>query len=162
MALSQFLLLCPAVDPDAEEIEVNVDEFEHTEVEQQARRDQQRVLAALARHRRQPVPMADFDLHGPVGCPARALLNQAVDFCSATSVVMDSTTTSPAPSRDASTEGTRKSRERATMSHRRRFNHLTPKMATTPPADPPYPPVTRYRSGRHRPALSAVAPMSEV
>jgi hypothetical protein len=28
---------------------VNVDEFEHTEVEQQARRDQQRVLAAMAR-----------------------------------------------------------------------------------------------------------------
>jgi hypothetical protein len=55
------------------------------------------VLAALARHRRQPVPMADFDLHGPVGCPARALLNQAVDFCSATSVVVDSTTASRRP-----------------------------------------------------------------
>jgi hypothetical protein len=32
---------------------VNVDEFEHTEVEQRARRDQQRVLAALARHIRE-------------------------------------------------------------------------------------------------------------
>ena len=100
MALAQYFLTCPAVDPDAEETEVNVDEFEHTEVEQQARRDQQRVLAALARHKRQPVPMADvevghFDLHGPVGCPARALLNQAVDFCSATGVVMDSITASP-------------------------------------------------------------------
>ena len=52
-ALAQYFLTCPAVDPDAEEIEVNVDEYEHTEVEQQARRDQQRVLAALARHRRQ-------------------------------------------------------------------------------------------------------------
>jgi hypothetical protein len=50
-ALSQFFLLAPVVDPDAGEIEVNVDEFEHTEVEQQARRDQQRMLAALARHR---------------------------------------------------------------------------------------------------------------
>ena len=47
--------------------------------------------------------MADdghFDLHGPVGCPARALLNQAVDFCSATSVVMDSTTASPVERRE--------------------------------------------------------------
>jgi hypothetical protein len=32
---------------------VNVDEFEHTEVEHQARRDQQRVLSALARHKRE-------------------------------------------------------------------------------------------------------------
>ena len=85
-ALSQFILNCPATNPDAEEVEVNVDEFEHTEVEQRARRDQQRVLAALARHRQQPAP--DFDLNGPVLCPARVLLNQAVDFCSATSVVM--------------------------------------------------------------------------
>jgi hypothetical protein len=45
-ALAQFFLNCPAVDPDAEETKVNVDEFEHTEVEQQARRDQQRVLMA--------------------------------------------------------------------------------------------------------------------
>ena len=52
-ALAQYFLNCPAVDPDAEETEVNVDEFEHTEVEQQARCDQQRVLAALARHRRE-------------------------------------------------------------------------------------------------------------
>ena len=50
-------------------IEANVDEFEHTEVEQQSRRDQQRVLAALARHKRQPVPMADATLSLPcVGC----------------------------------------------------------------------------------------------
>jgi hypothetical protein len=40
---------------------VNVDEFEHTEVEQQARRDQQRVLIALARRNQQPVPMADVE-----------------------------------------------------------------------------------------------------
>ena len=53
-ALSQFILNCPVTDPDAEEVEVNVDEFEHTEVEQRARRDQQRMLAALARHRRDP------------------------------------------------------------------------------------------------------------
>jgi hypothetical protein len=58
-ALAQFFLNCPAVDPDAEQTKVNVDEFEHTEVEQQARRDQQRVLMALARRNRQPVPMAD-------------------------------------------------------------------------------------------------------
>jgi hypothetical protein len=32
---------------------VAVDEFEHTEVEQQARRDQQRVLTALARRNQQ-------------------------------------------------------------------------------------------------------------
>ena len=69
-ALAQFFLNCPAVDPDAKETKVNVDEFEHTEVEQQARRDQQRVLMTLARRNQQPVPMADvehFDLHGPVG-----------------------------------------------------------------------------------------------
>jgi hypothetical protein len=80
---------------------VNVDEFEHTVVEQQARRDQLRVLAALARHRRQSAPIeAEFDLNGPVGCPARELLNHAVDFCSATSVVMDSTTASPVERRE--------------------------------------------------------------
>ena len=28
-ALAQYFLTCPAVDPDAEETEVNVDEFEH-------------------------------------------------------------------------------------------------------------------------------------
>jgi hypothetical protein len=64
--LAQFFLNCPAVDPDAKETKVNIDEFEHTEVEQQARRDQQRVLMALARRNQQPVPMADvehFDLH---------------------------------------------------------------------------------------------------
>jgi hypothetical protein len=32
-ALAQYFLTCPAVDPDAEETEVNVDEFDHTEVE---------------------------------------------------------------------------------------------------------------------------------
>jgi hypothetical protein len=37
---------------------VDVDEFEHTEVEQQARRDQQRVLTALARRNQQHVPGA--------------------------------------------------------------------------------------------------------
>jgi hypothetical protein len=36
----------------AEETKVNADEFEHTEVEQQARHDQQRVLMALARRNR--------------------------------------------------------------------------------------------------------------
>jgi hypothetical protein len=41
-----------------------------------------------------------FDLHGPVGCPARALLNQAVDFCGATSVVMNSATASPVERRE--------------------------------------------------------------
>jgi hypothetical protein len=40
-ALVQLFLNCPAVNPDEKETEVNVDEFEHTEVEQQARRDQQ-------------------------------------------------------------------------------------------------------------------------
>jgi len=74
-------------NPEAEEVEVNVDEFEHTKVEQRARRDQQRVLAALARHRQRPPP--EFDLNGPLGCPARELLNHAVNFCSAASVVMD-------------------------------------------------------------------------
>ena len=97
-ALSQFFLLSPAVDPDAEEIEVNVDTFEHTVVEQQARRDQLRVLAALARHRRQPPP--EFDLNGPLGCPARELLNHAVNFCSAASVVMDSNTAGPVDRRE--------------------------------------------------------------
>jgi hypothetical protein len=48
-ALVQLFLNCPAVNPDQAGQEVNVDEFVHTEVEQQARRDQQRVLAALAR-----------------------------------------------------------------------------------------------------------------
>ena len=77
---------------------MNVDEFEHTEVEQQARRDQQRVLTALARRNQEHVPMADvehFDLHGPVGRASRALLMQAVDFCVATSAVTDSVTASP-------------------------------------------------------------------
>jgi hypothetical protein len=44
---------------------VNVDELEHTEVEQQARRDQQRVLMALARRNRQPFPMADVEHFEP-------------------------------------------------------------------------------------------------
>jgi len=109
-ALSQFILNCPVTDPDAEEVEVNVDEFEHTEVEQRARRDQQRMLAALARHRRDPEVQ----------------------------------------------------REGNDVTQARHFSRLTPRMATTPPADPPYPPLTRYRSGRHRAALSAVATMSEV
>ena len=30
-ALSQFILNCPATNPDAEAVEANVDEFEHTE-----------------------------------------------------------------------------------------------------------------------------------
>ena len=50
-ALTQLFLSCPMTNPEAEEVEVNVDEFEHTKVEQRARRDQQRMLAALARHR---------------------------------------------------------------------------------------------------------------
>ena len=75
-AMAQLFLSCPAVNPDETETKVNVDEFEHTEVEQQARRDQQRVLMALARRNRQPVPMADvghFGLQGPVGCASRTL-----------------------------------------------------------------------------------------
>jgi hypothetical protein len=97
-AMVQLSLNFPAVNPDETETEVNVDEFEHTEVEQQARRDQQRVLTALARRNQEHVPMADvehFDLHGPVGCASRALLMQAVDFCVATSAVTDSVTASP-------------------------------------------------------------------
>jgi hypothetical protein len=48
-ALVQLFLNCPAADPDEAGREVNVDEFAHTDVEQRARRDQQRVLEALAR-----------------------------------------------------------------------------------------------------------------
>ena len=33
-ALSQLFLSCPMTNPEAEEVEVNVDEFEHTKVEQ--------------------------------------------------------------------------------------------------------------------------------
>jgi hypothetical protein len=39
--MAQLSLSCPAVNPDETETKVDVDEFEHTEVEQQARRDQQ-------------------------------------------------------------------------------------------------------------------------
>jgi hypothetical protein len=93
-----FFLNCPAVNPDENGTEVNVDEFEHTEVEQQARRDQQRVLTALVRRNQQHVPGADvehFGLQGPVGCASRAMLREAVDFCVATSPVTDSVTASP-------------------------------------------------------------------
>jgi hypothetical protein len=65
---------------------VNVDEFEHTEVEQQARRDQQRVLTAMARRNQQHDPGADVEHFG-----LRTLLMEAVDFCVATSVVTDGT-----------------------------------------------------------------------
>jgi hypothetical protein len=47
---------------------VNVDEFAHTGFEQQARRDQLRVLAALARRDQQHVPAT---LHAKKGEPAK-------------------------------------------------------------------------------------------
>jgi hypothetical protein len=52
--MAQLFLSCSAVNPDETETKVDADEFEHTAIEQQARRDQQRVLMALARRNQQP------------------------------------------------------------------------------------------------------------
>jgi hypothetical protein len=127
-AMVQLFLSCPAVNPDETETKVNVDEFEHTEVEQQARRDQQRLLMALARRNQQPVPMADFEhfgLQGPVGCASRALRMKVADFCVATSAVTDSVTPRALSNRprDASTDVTRRSREKAMTSPRPHSSH---------------------------------------
>ena len=75
-ALSQLFLSCPMTNPEAEEVEVNVDEFEHTKVEQRARRDQQRVLAALARHRQRP-PRFDPTVHGMYERAATMVISSA-------------------------------------------------------------------------------------
>jgi hypothetical protein len=84
---------------------VNVDEFAHTNVEQRARHDQQRVLEALARRDQQralATLQAKEDAPTPVQAPAaddrptgpRALLMAMGDFCVATSAVTDGVTAS--------------------------------------------------------------------
>jgi hypothetical protein len=83
---------------------VNVDEFAHNGVEQQARRDQLRVLAALGRRDRQRVPatpQAEEDTPTPTQAPAADVepSMEMVDFCVAPSVTLDSGTASSPPTR---------------------------------------------------------------
>jgi hypothetical protein len=102
-ALVQLFLNCPAVDPDEAGQKVNVDEFAHTDVEQRARRDQQRVLEALVgrdQQRALATLQAKEDAPTPAQAPAaddrptgsRALLMEMGDFCVATIVVTDGVT----------------------------------------------------------------------
>jgi hypothetical protein len=114
-AVTQLFLNCPAVRPDEAGQEMNADEFEHTEVEQQARRDQLRVLVALARHDQQhgpatihakkdaPTPTQalaaeehaePLNFQGPIG--SRAPLMEMVQFCVETGVVTNGVTASSA------------------------------------------------------------------
>ena len=64
-ALAQFFLNCPAVDPDAKETKVNVDEFEHTEVEQQARREARPAASADGTGEAQPATRPDGRRRAP-------------------------------------------------------------------------------------------------
>jgi hypothetical protein len=86
----QLFLNCPVVRPDdMGDEELNVDEYADTEVEQQARRDQERVLAAMRAKKDAPAPaqVPAAEGHMPIG--SRRSLMEIVDFCVATSVVDD-------------------------------------------------------------------------
>jgi hypothetical protein len=105
-ALVQLFLNCPAVNPDEAGQEMSVDEFAHTDAEQQARRDQLRVLAALARRDRQRVLAtlhAEKDAPTPTQAPAADVepLMEMVDFCVAPSVTLDSSNASSPPTHPA-------------------------------------------------------------
>jgi hypothetical protein len=83
---------------------MNVDEFAHTDVEQQARRNQLRVLAALARRDRQRVPAtphaeedAPISTKAPAADVEPSMDMEIVDFCVAPSVTLDIGTASSPP-----------------------------------------------------------------
>jgi hypothetical protein len=69
-ALVQLFLNCPAVRPDEAGGELNVDQYADNEVEQQARHDQERVLAALSRRDQQEAPQAQEGAPAPTQAPA--------------------------------------------------------------------------------------------